>query len=164
MNHELARATICRRASPAKAAPFPRSDFAIDSQLFGGWERRFTTFGRGNSQFGPLDSQLDSQLFGRPTAKRKRKWQSGSRDRHSHSCGCSQVHLPLTITTSLAHYYHPSHSATVYPDLRSFTHLVCSAYSTKITVTSNIQFSERYLKYLTKKFLTKGSLRGLDFW
>jgi len=37
---------------PAKAQPrshtlrqFPRSDFASDSQLFGGWERRFTTFG-----------------------------------------------------------------------------------------------------------------------
>ncbi|KAF8896739.1 ribosomal protein L22e [Gymnopilus junonius] len=31
--------------------------------------------------------------------------------------------------------------------------------STKITVTSNIPFSKRYLKYLTKKFLKKNSLR-----
>lgn len=30
---------------------------------------------------------------------------------------------------------------------------------TKITVTSNIPFSKRYLKYLTKKFLKKNSLR-----
>jgi len=29
----------------------------------------------------------------------------------------------------------------------------------KITVTSNIPFSKRYLKYLTKKFLKKNSLR-----
>ena len=67
------------------------------------------------------------------------------------------------LLLSLAHY-HPSHSATVYPDLWPFTHLVCSAYSTKITVTSNIPFSKGYLKYLTKKFLKKGSLRGPDFW
>ena len=104
VNRELARAAVCRRAFPAKAAPFPRSDFAINSQLFGGWERRFTTFGGGDSQFGPLDSQLDSQLFGRPTAKRERKWRSGSRDRHSHGCGCSQVRLPLTT----AYYYYLS--------------------------------------------------------
>lgn len=31
--------------------------------------------------------------------------------------------------------------------------------NTKITVTSNIPFSKRYLKYLTKKFLKKNSLR-----
>ncbi|TFK76975.1 ribosomal protein L22e [Pluteus cervinus] len=31
--------------------------------------------------------------------------------------------------------------------------------NTKITVTSNIKFSKRYLKYLTKKFLKKNSLR-----
>jgi len=31
--------------------------------------------------------------------------------------------------------------------------------NTKITVTSNIPFSKRYLKYLTKKFLKKHSLR-----
>ncbi|EIM92643.1 ribosomal protein L22e, partial [Stereum hirsutum FP-91666 SS1] len=30
---------------------------------------------------------------------------------------------------------------------------------TKITVTSNIPFSKRYLKYLTKKFLKKNQLR-----
>jgi hypothetical protein len=30
---------------------------------------------------------------------------------------------------------------------------------TKITVTSNIPLSKRYLKYLTKKFLKKNSLR-----
>ncbi|KAF8349948.1 ribosomal protein L22e [Amanita rubescens] len=29
----------------------------------------------------------------------------------------------------------------------------------KITVTANVQFSKRYLKYLTKKFLKKNSLR-----
>jgi len=29
----------------------------------------------------------------------------------------------------------------------------------KLTVTSNIPFSKRYLKYLTKKFLKKNSLR-----
>jgi large subunit ribosomal protein L22e len=29
----------------------------------------------------------------------------------------------------------------------------------KITVTASIQFSKRYLKYLTKKFLKKNSLR-----
>jgi large subunit ribosomal protein L22e len=29
----------------------------------------------------------------------------------------------------------------------------------KITVTANIPFSKRYLKYLTKKFLKKNSLR-----
>jgi len=31
--------------------------------------------------------------------------------------------------------------------------------STKLTVTSNIPLSKRYLKYLTKKFLKKNSLR-----
>ncbi|KAF9056295.1 ribosomal protein L22e [Panaeolus papilionaceus] len=31
--------------------------------------------------------------------------------------------------------------------------------NTKITVTSNVPFSKRYLKYLTKKFLKKNSLR-----
>ncbi|KAH7909119.1 ribosomal protein L22e [Hygrophoropsis aurantiaca] len=31
--------------------------------------------------------------------------------------------------------------------------------NTKITVTSNIPFSKRYLKYLTKKFLKKNTLR-----
>lgn len=31
--------------------------------------------------------------------------------------------------------------------------------STKITVTSSIPLSKRYLKYLTKKFLKKNSLR-----
>jgi len=31
--------------------------------------------------------------------------------------------------------------------------------TTKITVTSNILLSKRYLKYLTKKFLKKNSLR-----
>ncbi|KDR78167.1 hypothetical protein GALMADRAFT_245197 [Galerina marginata CBS 339.88] len=31
--------------------------------------------------------------------------------------------------------------------------------NTKITVTSSIPFSKRYLKYLTKKFLKKNSLR-----
>ncbi|KAF8912788.1 ribosomal protein L22e [Gymnopilus junonius] len=31
--------------------------------------------------------------------------------------------------------------------------------NTKLTVTSNIPFSKRYLKYLTKKFLKKNSLR-----
>ncbi|TDL28394.1 ribosomal protein L22e [Rickenella mellea] len=31
--------------------------------------------------------------------------------------------------------------------------------SSKLTVTSNIAFSKRYLKYLTKKFLKKNSLR-----
>ncbi|KAF8642346.1 hypothetical protein AX16_009615 [Volvariella volvacea WC 439] len=31
--------------------------------------------------------------------------------------------------------------------------------SNKITVTSNVPFSKRYLKYLTKKFLKKNSLR-----
>jgi len=31
--------------------------------------------------------------------------------------------------------------------------------NTKVTVTSNIAFSKRYLKYLTKKFLKKNSLR-----
>lgn len=31
--------------------------------------------------------------------------------------------------------------------------------NTKITVTCNIPFSKRYLKYLTKKFLKKNSLR-----
>ncbi|KAJ8521464.1 hypothetical protein ONZ45_g1879 [Pleurotus djamor] len=31
--------------------------------------------------------------------------------------------------------------------------------NTKITVTSNIPFSKRYLKYLTKKFLKKNQLR-----
>ncbi|KAJ3571582.1 hypothetical protein NP233_g3654 [Leucocoprinus birnbaumii] len=31
--------------------------------------------------------------------------------------------------------------------------------NTKITVSSNIPFSKRYLKYLTKKFLKKNSLR-----
>ncbi|THU91744.1 ribosomal protein L22e [Dendrothele bispora CBS 962.96] len=31
--------------------------------------------------------------------------------------------------------------------------------NTKITVTSNIPFSKRYLKYLTKKFLKKHTLR-----
>ncbi|CAL1696116.1 unnamed protein product [Somion occarium] len=30
---------------------------------------------------------------------------------------------------------------------------------TKITVTSSVEFSKRYLKYLTKKFLKKNSLR-----
>jgi len=30
---------------------------------------------------------------------------------------------------------------------------------TKITVSANIPFSKRYLKYLTKKFLKKNSLR-----
>ncbi|KAH6917259.1 ribosomal protein L22e [Coprinopsis sp. MPI-PUGE-AT-0042] len=31
--------------------------------------------------------------------------------------------------------------------------------NTKITITANIPFSKRYLKYLTKKFLKKNSLR-----
>jgi hypothetical protein len=31
--------------------------------------------------------------------------------------------------------------------------------NTKITVTANIPFSKRYLKYLTKKFLKKNTLR-----
>jgi len=31
--------------------------------------------------------------------------------------------------------------------------------NTKITVTSNVPFSKRYLKYLTKKFLKKNTLR-----
>ncbi|KAF9055347.1 ribosomal protein L22e [Hymenopellis radicata] len=31
--------------------------------------------------------------------------------------------------------------------------------NSKITVTSNVPFSKRYLKYLTKKFLKKNSLR-----
>jgi len=31
--------------------------------------------------------------------------------------------------------------------------------NTKLTVTSNIPLSKRYLKYLTKKFLKKNSLR-----
>ncbi|PPQ98732.1 hypothetical protein CVT26_010032 [Gymnopilus dilepis] len=31
--------------------------------------------------------------------------------------------------------------------------------NTKLTVTSNIPFSKRYLKYLTKKFLKKNTLR-----
>jgi hypothetical protein len=29
--------------APPQLGHFSRSDFAIDSQLFGGWERRFTT-------------------------------------------------------------------------------------------------------------------------
>ena len=31
--------------------------------------------------------------------------------------------------------------------------------NTKITITANIPFSKRYIKYLTKKFLKKNSLR-----
>jgi large subunit ribosomal protein L22e len=31
--------------------------------------------------------------------------------------------------------------------------------NSKITVTSNVPFSKRYLKYLTKKFLKKNTLR-----
>lgn len=36
--------------------------------------------------------------------------------------------------------------------------------NTKITVTSNIPFSKRYLKYLTKKFLKKNTLRDWIRW
>jgi large subunit ribosomal protein L22e len=37
--------------------------------------------------------------------------------------------------------------------------LLFAAANSKITVTSNIPFSKRYLKYLTKRFLKKNSLR-----
>lgn len=33
----------------------------------------------------------------------------------------------------------------------------------KITVTSEVPFSKRYLKYLTKKYLKKNNLRDCDF-
>ena len=36
--------------------------------------------------------------------------------------------------------------------------------NTKITVTANIPFSKRYLKYLTKKFLKKNTLRDWIRW
>ncbi|KAK2158656.1 hypothetical protein LSH36_166g05000 [Paralvinella palmiformis] len=37
--------------------------------------------------------------------------------------------------------------------------LDCSSFKSKIVVTSEIPFSKRYLKYLTKKYLKKHSLR-----
>ena len=38
-------------------------------------------------------------------------------------------------------------------------HVTVSSEPTKITVSANIAFSKRYLKYLTKKYLKKHSLR-----
>ena len=37
--------------------------------------------------------------------------------------------------------------------------LIPSVATNKLTVTSNVPFSKRYLKYLTKKFLKKNTLR-----
>ncbi len=38
-------------------------------------------------------------------------------------------------------------------------HVVVSTDNAKVTVSANIAFSKRYLKYLTKKYLKKHSLR-----
>ena len=74
---------------------------------------RFTTFwrvgtaihnfGRRDSQFGPLDSQLGSQLL----VGKRLEWRSLLRDRHSHSASSSTLTdlSPSTTTYLLHHVY-----------------------------------------------------------
>ena len=94
--------------APPQLGHFSRSDFASDSQLFGGWERRFTTFGRCDSQLRGVDSQLNSQLL----AGKRLEWRSLFRDRHSHgaflAANCALItthHLRTCVQASdIAHH------------------------------------------------------------
>jgi hypothetical protein len=166
VKRELARAPAKRALLPTLRLRHRFTTFwRMGNTIHNFWRGRFTTWA-------PRFTTRFTTFWAGPRRNEKGNGDLSSRDRHSH--GCSQVRpSPLCrlppLTYPLAFTIHrtvPLWQFTQTPPGHSPTSsAAASAYSsTKITVTSNIPFSKRYLKYLTKKFLRKGSLRGPGFW